>query len=495
MQNYKNIKWKYLSLLFVLFAIIFSGRFYFDYIHHQDMLSEKTLELEKDIKNRFLFAEQSLVDKYTLLNLNITQNTKISELFEQKDRIGLYESLKSSYESFKRLDKYLYVMHLFDTKNVTVLRMHKPDSYNDDLTIKRPIVAKVNNSVKAQNAFEVGKNGIVYRITSPYIVNNKHIGVLEFGIYLNYFADLIDNEYDIESEILVKNKYLKTLSEKKNFQKIDEYSIISQSDFFKKLSDKIDISKNRQIIQDGKKYYILLTNLNLNNYINQDIAKIVVAKDITKYIENNNHSMLLVNFMTLTIFLFISILLYVIFTIYVDDLNKSIRLMNLLEKKSEYLEKRANRDNLTKTFNKTYMNKYLKNFLEQKRDGIILFLDIDHFKECNDTHGHLVGDEILVELAKTIQRYLRNEDLFVRWGGEEFIILFENIAKDIAIKKAEKLRKIIEDAKLVNDISTTISIGMTKIKKDDDINSLVKRADTLLYRAKRDGRNRVVYEM
>ncbi len=495
MQSHENIKWKYLCVLFVLFFIILSGRLYYDYEHHQDMLNNKKKELIKDIQRNYVSAENSLVDKYTMLAETITHNKQINKLFKHKNRSGLYKQLKDIYQEFKKSDKYFYVMHFYDTNNVTVLRMHKPESFGDDLSKQRPIVVNVNKTLKPESGFEVGKNGIVYRVTVPYIVNSEHLGVLEFGIKLEYFADLIDDQYNIESEIIVKDEMLRILSAKKKYEKIDGFSIISKSSFFQKLSKEIDITKDEQLIKNDSKYYIVLSNINIKDYKKNSVAKILIAKDITDFVKENQNSLFMINIITLIISIVILSIVYLVFTKYVNDINNKIKTMNNLEKKSLYLTKKVNKDNLTKAFNKAYIDRYLKSFLLQNKTGTILFLDIDHFKACNDTHGHLVGDEILVKFSKRIQSILRADDMFVRWGGEEFLILLKDTGIHKAVRKAEKIRKLIDKTKFVNDIHVTISIGVTAIKDNDCISTLTERADELLYQAKESGRNKVISDL
>ena len=458
------------------------------------MLENKISDLSQNIQRKFESAEEHLGEKYLMLTSTLMKTDTVSKLLANRDRKDLYKLMRDSYKEFKFLDKNLYVMHFFDKNNITVLRMHKPESYDDDLTKKRPIVAYVNSSLKAQTGFEVGKNGIVYRVTSPYIYNDKHIGIVEFGIKPDYFVDSIKKHYDVESEILIKNSQINTLALKRQFKQIGDYSIVSQSKLFRKISDNIDFSKNHQIVEFNSRYYIVITNLNLRDYQDNSVAKVIVAQDITNFILKNKNSLLLINTISIIVLIVIFIILYIIFTRYSKEIDENTNTMNKLEKKSSYFEKRANRDHLTNIYNKAYLNKYLSKFLKINRDGVILFFDIDHFKDCNDTYGHLIGDEILIQLSETIQNYLRDEDMFVRWGGEEFIVLFEDITYEIALKKAQSIRLLIENTLFTESIPITISIGVTKIKDDDSIDTLLHRADELLYKAKENGRNRVESE-
>ena len=125
----------------------------------------------------------------------------------------------------------------------------------------------------------------------------------------------------------------------------------------------------------------------------------------------------------------------------------------------------------------------------------ILFMDIDHFKNVNDTYGHVTGDEVLRVVAKTISHSVRPFDIVGRWGGEEFIALIADVDEKTLCSIAERTRRLVEQSKLpetFNTISVTVSIGATLARKTDDIHSLVERADQAMYQCKANGRNQVV---
>ncbi len=123
-------------------------------------------------------------------------------------------------------------------------------------------------------------------------------------------------------------------------------------------------------------------------------------------------------------------------------------------------------------------------------------IDIDHFKQLNDTHGHACGDQVLKLLAATISAQVRKGDIAVRWGGEEFIILLNRTSLDEASQLAERLRRSIEDMEIEQleaDHSFTISLGVAEmLDKDAGVDDLIKRSDKALYRAKASGRNRTM---
>jgi len=125
----------------------------------------------------------------------------------------------------------------------------------------------------------------------------------------------------------------------------------------------------------------------------------------------------------------------------------------------------------------------------------LLFMDIDNFKQVNDTYGHLVGDRVLRMVTATFNHSLRATDTIGRWGGEEFIAILKDIDNDEALHMiAEKVRTLIEFSRLDLDdqnLTVTISIGATRLRPDDTPESIVNRADGLMYQSKKTGRNTV----
>jgi two-component system cell cycle response regulator len=159
-------------------------------------------------------------------------------------------------------------------------------------------------------------------------------------------------------------------------------------------------------------------------------------------------------------------------------------------------------DALTGLFNRRYMESHLGTLLEQAvargKALAALVIDIDYFKAINDGHGHDAGDDVLRDFALRIKRSIRGIDLACRYGGEEFVIVMPETDMAVAAMVAERLRRRIAAepfaiAQGTRQIPVTISIGIAGLRgKDDNAAGLLKRADEALYRAKQDGRNRVV---
>jgi two-component system, cell cycle response regulator len=159
-------------------------------------------------------------------------------------------------------------------------------------------------------------------------------------------------------------------------------------------------------------------------------------------------------------------------------------------------------DGLTGLFNRRYMENHLATLIEQAgargKPLSLLALDIDYFKSINDTYGHDAGDDVLRDFALRIKRSIRGIDLACRSGGEEFVIVMPETDMAVAATVAERLRRRIAGEpftinQATRSIPVTLSIGIATVRgRDDNAAILLKRADQALYRAKRDGRNRVV---
>jgi len=159
-------------------------------------------------------------------------------------------------------------------------------------------------------------------------------------------------------------------------------------------------------------------------------------------------------------------------------------------------------DGLTGLFNRRYMETHLGTLVDQAaargKPITVLVLDIDYFKSINDSHGHDAGDDVLREFALRIRKAIRNIDLACRYGGEEFVIVMPETDMAVATIVAERLRRRIATEPFViqqgaRQLEVTISIGIAGLSSvTDNAATILKRADQALYRAKRDGRNRVV---
>jgi len=159
-------------------------------------------------------------------------------------------------------------------------------------------------------------------------------------------------------------------------------------------------------------------------------------------------------------------------------------------------------DQLTGLHNRRYMSRHLDTLLssakKEAKPLAFVIMDIDFFKQVNDTYGHDIGDEVLKEFAKRIAANVRGLDLACRYGGEEFVVVMPDTDLAFAYSISERLRQSIETtpvkiSRAPNMLNITISIGIAKTEGENDTaQALLHRADQALYRAKRSGRNKVV---
>lgn len=164
----------------------------------------------------------------------------------------------------------------------------------------------------------------------------------------------------------------------------------------------------------------------------------------------------------------------------------------------EELKKEVYLDPLTGVGNRRYAEMMLQTrFYEWQSHGVphgVIFLDIDHFKRFNDTYGHKTGDAVLVMVGKTISNLLRRIDAVARWGGEEFVVILQNVTDQFVLTVSERLRLFIEQSFLAagdERLMVTASLGATLICRDDQQQTALERADKLMYASKKSGRNRV----
>jgi len=165
----------------------------------------------------------------------------------------------------------------------------------------------------------------------------------------------------------------------------------------------------------------------------------------------------------------------------------------------ETIKTQAHYDPLTGCFNRNATEQVIRDeyekFIDKDIPMMFFLVDIDYFKKINDTYGHAAGDEVLKGVAKMLKWGLRRSDVLCRWGGEEFLIILRGTALQNGVKIAERLRQKIEShafPPFQKGGSVTVSIGGAGIVPDMEIPQLIEKADANLYKAKNDGRNRVV---
>lgn len=186
--------------------------------------------------------------------------------------------------------------------------------------------------------------------------------------------------------------------------------------------------------------------------------------------------------------------------VFIQDNTDAVIFQKQLEETTKQLEIMSQTDFLTQMSTRRHLFDRLSAELNRhqrlQKHLTVSLIDIDFFKQINDTHGHLCGDKVLIQISRIFQDCLRPYDIIGRYGGEEFCVVLPQTTLDLGIIVSERLRKTIKNYKFkyqdIN-LNVTISIGVTSTELNgySNIDSLVKEADTALYEAKKNGRNRV----
>jgi len=319
-------------------------------------------------------------------------------------------------------------------------------------------------------------------------VINLNIDKLILKPLLNLEA-FLENLEDIATNISIQNEIKKQNYELKEKNKIiDEYVLSSISDLDGNVVDvssaflKISGYKREEVI--GKNHNIFRSKIYDKNLF-ADMWKIL-SKDLSWKGELKNRAK------NGDVYWIKTVIAPLFDESGVKIGYKSIKEDITDRKKIEYL---SEHDTLTGLYNRRKIERDLENYKDKiDRYNIecsLILIDLDKFKEVNDKFGHLVGDNILKEFAKIIQKKIRKTDTVARWGGEEFMIIIPHLNIEDTCRLAEKLREEIESYTFEKNIKITASFGLSSLGNYKTINDTVRQADEALYTSKRNGRNLV----
>jgi diguanylate cyclase (GGDEF)-like protein len=320
-------------------------------------------------------------------------------------------------------------------------------------------------------------SSLVMFINHKIFDNDFHmIGATGVGVKTSYINDMLEqfrlkysfNVYFVndKGEVVISELDTNTLS---NINDVPELKEIS-ADLISKGSQLFEYNRNNETILLNRKYIPEL-----------DLYLLVEAKmsDFTNEVKETFY-------FNVVISLLLTIAITIIVLVYVRKIHGKLNQL-------------VDYDPLTDLPNRRFFNKSLDHALllkkRNKTNLSMLFLDLDNFKEINDTHGHDVGDKVLKHIAKILNTTIRETDFISRWGGEEFVVLLLDSDIEGAIFSAEKIRQTIEkDMSLFGlvDHKVTASFGVTEVQSDDDIDAIFKRADRALYKAKAAGKNQYI---
>lgn len=225
-------------------------------------------------------------------------------------------------------------------------------------------------------------------------------------------------------------------------------------------------------------------------YIFRIISSFIDPVNDNYFISNSKDAIYVLFSQMLTILLTFSLILMINKRLFLEINHCSSEREKILHELS-YL---ATMDWLTNIFNRMKMEEIMTSeitrFQSYGHPLSIILVDVDHFKSVNDTYGHMIGDTVLKSIALLLKNNTREIDFIGRWGGEEFLIITPETTLENSYSIADKLVKTISDHHFMNVGKVTVSIGVASLNAGESINDILKNADTALYKAKANGRNR-----
>ena len=506
-MKFLTSKYSYLGI-FILIAGFFLMLFAF---YKMDQLDDFLRVQTKEAKNRYQGITLFPKDTSDFIFRHLINTSEVKEIFKDaKDadaskqdilRKRLYNHLKDVYSEIKKYN--IQQLHFHLPNNESFLRFHKPEKFGDNLSEHRKTVAYVNEHKVFVEGFEEGKIFNGYRFVYPmfYINNGEkvHIGSVEISHSIKSFQDIYQRAFNnIYLDFLISRKVVTQKVFEDEFSNY-EPSLIN-SDFLhqkcigisqevveasKLASRSIQVQERMKAYKDFSisvahgNHYGVISFVAIHNPITQEKVAYAISFEKSEYLtyfykDRNLEALYLV----------LAAIVLTLLIFYVVKFNQE-------------LKSKVYKDSLLQIYNRRFFETYLLEAIKrQKRAEVNLSLvmfDVDYFKKINDNYGHDIGDMALKLLAKIVKENIRESDVFARWGGEEFVLLFESDMKTTH-RLVENLRLLIQkytkDYKKVPEM--TCSFGILNLAQTKSLEEALKKVDEKLYEAKQSGRNKVV---
>ncbi len=466
---------------------------------------------------------QDIVDVATALILQDKETRDILRAFRKKLskkraarlRARLYKKLQKTYALLRRFG--VLQMHFVDADSVTILRMHKPSKFGDDLYELKYSFRQTNLTRESYSGIEGGKTFPSYRNVRPlYDSNKEYLGALDIAFSPEIIQKNLLETSNVHSHFLVHRSLLQQ-REWKREDGVENYVPSIESDEYVMFTDPKDekncsaecdkeilmfIAHERGYIQEKMhrhEKFSLYTLTNSQAVIVSFLPLKSIEGKYVAYLVSYSSSVALYKLVEDFYIINMVIILMMFLVVYIAY--KSYFYNYELKHERNRYQLLASYDPLTKLPNRNMLFEKLKEIKARaERESTkfaLLFLDLDNFKSINDTHGHQEGDRVLQYVAKVLRKILRAEDTLARFGGDEFVIVveeFEHIrdVSKIANKIIEKLKEPVDFGYAKYYIGASIGISIFPDDSKDE-HELIRYADTAMYKAKKRGRNRVEF--
>lgn len=498
MQHGKKI----ISIILAVQTLSFLILMYLGHYQYITVLDMTVSKKERDTAQIINSIFEQIKDEYGRYAREIVSDQKIAEAFAKKDRNELLKLTMPIYKELKGYNKFLSNMHFHTADNHSFLRLHKPDSFGDNLSDIRQIIVKANISKMEQFGLEVGKHGVSYRVVFPVFYKEEYIGAFELGLDIKYLVSklAVSNEYI--PLFLMAKKVAEPIS--MYSQEVDDYLAKFSDEYYiikykssteeERVLDVIDeriVHEDNYFIKQNKKEYLVFKSFVLNDYNERPVGYFVFKNEMDYY----KNTILFIRWFSIITSVLIIIAIALLVNVLIRKYTKK------LNEQKEILDFQAHHDALTGLPNRILFADRLGQAIvkaqRQKTEFALFFIDLDRFKQINDSLGHTFGDKVLKVIAKRLLGVVRREDSLSRLGGDEFTLLAEDLKHEIDISAlAKKIIAALAEPIVIEDntLYITSSIGISIFPKDNtDADNLLKYADAAMYRAKEEGRNNFQY--
>lgn len=491
--------------LFVL-VITLSSLAYYNYITQKRVLEQ---QLEIDTEN-IVQAMRASINKFSAINKTLSLQNQIRDISLDLD-IFEFRFLDSEGTIINSMFNDEIGKHFqrpgFNLEGVTSSKQGKfyidERDYTPVLAVSRPVFKNDNLVGVLDLAIDISEFNYQGRIRKDIVLRRMKIDVSNL---LNAIAGSISNNLTV-FEALDYDNYLHNYI--KQTLNIIQVTIMDEQGKVYASSDKqqngrtipVQATPPKSLLRNEKQpVYRILSRL---NPAQEDSENLLLMIDAEPYIANEKRLLITAIATGLLIILFSIFIAYSIYRINLDREHKeTIRLERKVKERTAEIETLSKTDKLTGLANRMYLDDQLeidfKRASRYQHSLVLLVFDLDHFKEINDTYGHLGGDAVLKEVGKLLNKSLRQTDFVGRYGGEEFVAILPETPLEMALPIAENLRKLIESASVIferDELTITASIGVADFRPNEHrkYEDIFKLSDDALYYSKENGRNCVTF--